>query len=89
MNANYQFAIRNQTILFFQPLFGNIVINGRSSRWLRCDKGILCPPYLKMAYDILHSHTWNVLPLKAPVVATLVKLRQIYYLVQTHTQGTC
>ena len=29
VNANNHFAIRNQTILFFQPRFSNININGR------------------------------------------------------------
>ena len=41
MNANNHFANRNQTVLFFQPRFGNIDINGRNSRWLHHDKGPL------------------------------------------------
>ena len=32
---------RNQPILFFQPLFGNVDINGRNSRWLHHDKCLL------------------------------------------------
>ena len=37
MNAYNHLAIRNQTILFFQPRFGNIGINWRSSRGLHRD----------------------------------------------------
>ena len=33
MYANNHFANRNQTILFIQPRFGYIDINGRNSRW--------------------------------------------------------
>ena len=40
MNANNLVANRNQTILFFQPRFGYIDINGRNSRWLHHD---ICP----------------------------------------------
>ena len=40
MNADNHFANRNPTILFFQPRFGNIDINGRKSRWLQHGKGL-------------------------------------------------
>ena len=43
MNANNNFEKRNQTILFFQPRFGNIYINGRNSRWLHNDKDLFGP----------------------------------------------
>ena len=42
MNANNLFANRNQTILFFQPRFGNIDTNGKVSAWLHHDKGLFC-----------------------------------------------
>ena len=41
MNANNQLANRNQTILFFQPRFGYIDINGKNSRWLHHAYGLL------------------------------------------------
>ena len=41
MNANNHFENRNQTILFFQPRFGNIDVNGGNSRWLHHAKGLL------------------------------------------------
>ena len=44
MNANNHFANRNQTILFFQPRFGYIDINGENSRWLHHDKGLYTVP---------------------------------------------
>ena len=49
------FTFRNQTVLCFQPRFGNIDINGRSSRWLHRDKGLL---YLELTFGpVLRSLT--------------------------------
>ena len=41
MNANNDYANRNQTILFFQPRFGYIVINWEKLRWMNHEKGLL------------------------------------------------
>ena len=38
MNANNHFANRNQTLSFFKPLFDNVDINGRNSKWQHHDK---------------------------------------------------
>ena len=38
---NIYFANKNQAILFFQPRFGNIDINGRKPKWLHHDRSIL------------------------------------------------
>ena len=48
MNANNNFENRNQTILFFQPRFGNIDINSRNSRWLHCNKDLYGYPFLSI-----------------------------------------
>ena len=37
---NHFFEKGNQTVLFFQPWFGNIYINERNSRWQHRDKGL-------------------------------------------------
>ena len=41
MDANIHLANRNQTILFLQPRFGYIDVNGYNSIWLHHDKGLL------------------------------------------------
>ena len=61
MNANIHFANRNQTILFFQPRFGNIDINGRNSRRLHHDKGLLvCGTKTNRTRANIQSFCWLI-----------------------------